>query len=189
MTDKLLIERELLERLTAYMRQRVCPAPSGKVATELHADLTAALAATRQPEGGLPEPDFALDGGTQPCYYAETAQRAIAELREECERLRRDNGLVAHANLLRAQQAEAERDTLRQQLAERDAELAMLRDNNRKEAIGVNHLLSQRDKLAGLLREAKHAHGMMLMTDPPQEAWKAYGISERIDAALAEVNK
>lgn len=29
---------------------------------------------------GLPEPDFTLDSGAQPCYYAETVQRAIAEL-------------------------------------------------------------------------------------------------------------
>lgn len=28
----------------------------------------------------LPEPDFALDGGDQPCYYAETVQRIVAAL-------------------------------------------------------------------------------------------------------------
>lgn len=28
----------------------------------------------------LPEPDFALDGGSQPCYYAETVQRIVAAL-------------------------------------------------------------------------------------------------------------
>ena len=28
----------------------------------------------------LPEPDFTLDGGSQPCYYAETVQRIVAAL-------------------------------------------------------------------------------------------------------------
>ncbi len=28
----------------------------------------------------LPPPDFALDGGSQPCYYAETVQRIVAAL-------------------------------------------------------------------------------------------------------------
>lgn len=28
----------------------------------------------------LPEPDFTLDGGDQPCYYAETVQRIVAAL-------------------------------------------------------------------------------------------------------------
>lgn len=28
----------------------------------------------------LPEPDFTLDGGSQPCYYAETMQRIVAAL-------------------------------------------------------------------------------------------------------------
>ena len=28
----------------------------------------------------LPEPDFALDGGSQPCYYAETVQRFVVAL-------------------------------------------------------------------------------------------------------------
>jgi len=28
----------------------------------------------------IPEPDFALDGGSQPCYYAETVQRIVAAL-------------------------------------------------------------------------------------------------------------
>lgn len=39
-------------------------------------------------------------------------------------------------------------------------------------------------ELAGLLRDADSAHGNMLMSDPPQEAWKYHRISERISAAL-----
>lgn len=40
------------------------------------------------------------------------------------------------------------------------------------------------DLLEGLLRDARHYHGVMLFTDPPQDAWKHHCISERIDAAL-----
>lgn len=40
------------------------------------------------------------------------------------------------------------------------------------------------DDLEGLLRDADSAHGNMLMSDPPQEAWKYHRISERIAAAL-----
>ena len=39
-------------------------------------------------------------------------------------------------------------------------------------------------ELAGLLRDAASAHGKMLLSDPPQEAWKYHRISERIAAAL-----
>lgn len=39
-------------------------------------------------------------------------------------------------------------------------------------------------ELERLLRDAEDAHGKMLMSDPPQEAWKYHRISERISAAL-----
>ena len=40
------------------------------------------IAAPSQLEGGLPEPDFALDGGSTHCYYAETI-RAILEVKND----------------------------------------------------------------------------------------------------------
>lgn len=40
------------------------------------------------------------------------------------------------------------------------------------------------DVLEGLLREACQHHGVMLMSDPPQAAWKYHRMNERIDAAL-----
>lgn len=40
------------------------------------------------------------------------------------------------------------------------------------------------DVLEGLLRDARQYHGVTLLTDPPQDAWKHHRISERIDAAL-----
>ena len=42
--------------------------------------LLANLLAVTSAKAGLPEPDFALDGGSQPCYYAETVQRIVAAL-------------------------------------------------------------------------------------------------------------
>lgn len=40
------------------------------------------------------------------------------------------------------------------------------------------------DILEGLLREARHNHGLMLMSDPPRDAWRHHRMNERIDAAL-----
>ncbi|WP_282390136.1 hypothetical protein [Pseudomonas sp. PS01296] len=40
------------------------------------------------------------------------------------------------------------------------------------------------DLLLGLLREARQHHGVMLMSDPPQDAWKYHRMNERIDAVL-----
>lgn len=125
------------------------------------------------------------------------AQRAIAELREECERLRGECARLeskyerdvwglnnegdpiggdhpsGFANdLLRVT---IERDTLRQQLAERDAEIL---EQCRLNGMGAEcelKLLTQRDKLAGLLREVRG------YTDSPH----IVGI---IDAALADLN-
>ena len=49
-------------------------------------------------------------------------------------------------------------------------------------------LLTAADELndvrAGLLRDARQHHGVMLMSDPPQDAWKFHRMNERIDAAL-----
>ena len=42
--------------------------------------LLANLLASTTVKAELPEPDFALDGGSQPCYYAETVQRIVAAL-------------------------------------------------------------------------------------------------------------
>lgn len=83
---KVTIDRELLERVVK------ADASNGASSVDLvdgwkaMRQIRAILAAPRQPEGELPEPDFALDGGAQPCYYAETVQRAIAQLRAESER-------------------------------------------------------------------------------------------------------
>ncbi|WP_431479674.1 hypothetical protein [Pseudomonas simiae] len=52
----------------------------------------------------------------------------------------------------------------------------------------LQQLLTAADELAdlllGLLREARQHHGVMLMSDPPQDAWKYHRMNERIDAVL-----
>ena len=50
------------------------------MSAELIAPLLANLLAATTVKAELPEPDFALDGGSQPCYYAETVQRIVAAL-------------------------------------------------------------------------------------------------------------
>lgn len=59
-------------------------------------------------------------------------------------------------------------------------------------AVGQRNSLQQRlaaadervDALEALLRDARHYHGVQLLTDPPKDAWKYYKVSERIDASL-----
>lgn len=118
-------------------------------------------------------------------------QKEVIALREECERLRGDLALAMKVPSVAAmhsfldtevakQNVELgkERDTLRQQLAEaRDSlECAVFRGDHHSDLL--REVLTQRDKLAGLLREAygfTTADGGLL--------------PERIDAALAEVNR
>lgn len=50
----------------------------------------------------------------------------------------------------------------------------------------VKAMAARADVLEGLLREARQHHGVMLMSDPPQDAWKYHRINERIDAALRQ---
>lgn len=126
-----------------------------------------------------------------PDYPPKHARRLIAELREECERLRavygsdteRINGLVELTKELHA-----ERDTLRQQLeAITDISSSYLRELEAANA--------QRDRLAGLLRE-KFPRIDPEKPYPLDEAehhceYTLYQERERlhkeIDAALAEV--
>lgn len=134
------------------------------------------------------------------------AQRAIAELREECEHLKacQENAMLHMTGLV------AERNTLRQQLAERDAQIASMRAEVtpfiETHWMPVAH---QRDKLAGLLRDARELIDNGDFSDgycmcgssvtghsiddghAPVDAGEYYAgqVRERIDAALAEVNK
>lgn len=157
------------------------------------------------------------------------AQRAIAELRGECERLRMQLaacGVVALANTPESasEARQMHQDymsascsdvagavdremTLRQQLAERDAEIM---EQCRLNGMGAERelkLMTQRDKLAGLLRDARELidHGdfregycmcgsgveghSLGDGHAPVDAGEYYAgqVRERIDAALAEV--
>ena len=109
----------------------------------------------------------------EPLCRLSDAQRAIAELREECKHLKdcQENAMLHMTGLV------AERDTLRQQLAERDAEIL---EQCRLNGMGAERelkLIAQRDKLAGLLRHASSVLG--------SQGWDA--LTHEIDAALAEV--
>lgn len=211
MTD-VLIKRELLERLETWVTDDC----------EALRELQAILAAPRQPEEDygwlvsldLPEvqcncawnPDS--HDKTCPVYLRDRmadAQRAIAELREECEHLKacQENdmlhmtGLVAECERLRVfnksldeeaskrlqdvTEAENEAYTLRQQLAERDAQIASMRAE--VTPFIETHWMPvarQRDKLADLLQEvvSEYVHGTMAGMS---------ALVARIDATLDEV--
>jgi hypothetical protein len=44
-------------------------------------------------------------------------------------------------------------------------------------------------ELLEALRLALESHGRMLMSDPPQDAWKAYGVEEKARAAIAKAEE
>jgi hypothetical protein len=44
-------------------------------------------------------------------------------------------------------------------------------------------------ELLQALKLALSAHGRMLMSDPPQDAWKAYGVEEKARAAIAKAEE
>ena len=116
-------------------------------------------------------------------YHSESAserdaQRAIAELREECERLRCDlEGEREQARDFQQEHYElqSERDTLRQQLAERDATIERLEAGIPRIQEQSHQMRQQRDKLADILRDLV-----------PGCKWRF--MRPRIDAALAEID-
>jgi hypothetical protein len=71
-------------------------------------------------------------------------------------------------------------------IVDRGRAQAELRDMLPSLQAGVEvKLLGERiSLLEGLLREARQHHGVMLLSDPPQHAWKFHGLDGRIDAAL-----
>ena len=146
---KVTIDRELLERIPLDVLKTYGYAQTAH-------KIESILAAPPQPEGGgldvvgwiAPEniarmkrgglcgfmvQDKQDDRRTCAVVTAEDAQRAIAELREECERLREERDSFQRVGISAAEQATkgtellaaayAERETLRQQLAERDARM------------------------------------------------------------------
>ena len=150
MTDKLLIKRELLERL----------AGNGPTSTlSATRELREILAAPRQPEGDaasilLPALRQYMhnDGsGLLAGYEYERTQQIVAELRGECERLRVFNKSLDEEATKRLQdviEAENEAHTLRQQ-SER------VKSENEHLARHIDKMIAERDTLRQQLAELR----------------------------------
>jgi len=214
MTDKLLIKRELLERLALQRKADGRLEMNMASAFEAGKELRALLDAPRQPEGDAisrervqAEADAFFDWPTTDKSSVTTtsclifarciagmvaAERdsTIAELREECERLTecievRNQEITDAGDSLSA---------LRQQLAERDAAIEEWSGTAVQNGMECDRLAAQRDRLAGLLRRStlhvKASAGASHMMDGfrPRRN-KLDELSDEIDAALAEVNK
>ena len=131
--------------------------------------------------------------GEHPLCRLSDAQRAIAELREECKIQR--NSLAGARNQLRAnrleterlavdwQAAVAERDTLRQKIAERDAAIEEWSGTAVQNGMECDRLAAQRDRLAVAL------DGIKSDLSAAMNWGDLVRIAVRIDAALAEVSK
>lgn len=233
---KVTIDRELLERANSLLCSYSSTLTDRAVTRRAISEICAILAAPRQQEGeGLEvvawqdaeNPlyttaerrvlhDWVINGYpiVELCRLSDH-QRAIAELREECERLRDDLEHAEHwrtlalqfdgqrmqamalirlaakgetttehlaefaaAPPMQASELIAERDTLRQQLAERDATIERLEAGIPRLQEHAHQMRHQRDKLAGLLRE--------VMPDYAAPQGKGHLYAE-VEAALAEV--
>jgi hypothetical protein len=53
-------------------------------------------------------------------------------------------------------------------------------------AAELRRLHAVNQELLEALKLALSAHGVMLMSDPPQEAWKTYGVEQKARAAIAK---
>lgn len=53
-------------------------------------------------------------------------------------------------------------------------------------AAELRRLHKVNQELLEALKLALCAYGIMLMSDPPQEAWKAYGVEQKARAAIAK---
>lgn len=107
--------------------------------------------------------------------------QAIAERDKLKSSLSDCHDLIRETNEARLE-AEAERDTLRQQLAERDATIERLEAGIPRIQEQSHQMRQQRDKLAGLLLDARLKMGFMLYQERER-------LHREIDAALAEVGK
>lgn len=231
---KVTIERELLERID---ETAICDGTDATISDDLFTRLVAALAAPRQPDGeglevvayqsidatrgggwmahkhALPQAHIDQGALQEPLCRLSDAQRAIAELRE----VNRIQLEIAEVHGAACVEIRKERDTLRQQLAERDAEIERLRvqllaifsaepgrhniewakamaaTGNNEAYAKWREAFDQRDKLAGLLREvrvivAREVERWTRASEIlPVTARVESGLLTRIDAALAEV--
>ena len=50
----------------------------------------------------------------------------------------------------------------------------------------IERLRQQVAELVGVLKLALASHGVVLTSDPPQEAWKANGVAKKARAAIAK---
>lgn len=54
-------------------------------------------------------------------------------------------------------------------------------------AAEIERLRQQNAELVKVLKLALASHGVVLTSDPPQDAWKANGVADKARAALAKV--
>lgn len=74
-------------------------------------------------------------------------------------------------------------------IAEQVADIQLQLHNSLAREQALQQLLTVADErvdvLEGLLREARRKHSVMLLSNPPRDAWKHHRISERIDETLS----
>jgi hypothetical protein len=57
-------------------------------------------------------------------------------------------------------------------------------DRERQAAAELRRLHAVNQELLEALKLALSAHGVLLLSDPPQDAWKTYGVEQKARAAI-----
>lgn len=59
-------------------------------------------------------------------------------------------------------------------------------DVDKRAAAELRRLHNVNEELVNALKLALWSHGTMLLSDPPQDAWKTYGVEAKARAAIAK---
>ena len=113
------------------------------------------------------------------CNRGDVADAEVGRLQAEVERLVSDFEVMPVGTQRRLAELENEVERLRDSCAAKADRIDKLGET-------VERLRALNGELLEALKLALSAHGVMLLSDPPQEAWKAYGVEQRARAAIAK---
>ena len=137
--------------------------------------LTAVAELVDDGDGGL-EASWLLEGGT-----AELMAGMLLLVADNAPGLCEEDGsaeVFLHADSGEVERLGAENQQLREVIKHSDS-------NIQQQSLRISNQRAQLAEVDALLRDIQASHGVLLMTDPPQDPWKVRRISERISAILS----
>ncbi|WP_085618797.1 MULTISPECIES: DUF349 domain-containing protein [unclassified Pseudomonas] len=137
--------------------------------------LTAVAELVDDGDGGL-EASWILEGGT-----AELMAGMLLLVADNAPGLCEEDGsaeVFQHADSGEVERLRAQNLQLREVIEHSDS-------NMQRQSLRISNQRAQLAEVDALLCDIQASHGVLLMTDPPQDPWKVRRISERISAVLS----